>query len=262
MSQRQDDNEQIGSFYMGRMRPPPKPERKTPRGLITVLTLLAFAGIIWYAYPQGQEKYNAADIPLIKADTSAYKFKPDDPGGMDVPHQDSTIFDPLEKKAAAPEKLMPAPEQPVQAPAPAISADEKPMNLDTKMETVTPGTEKIVSAAPKAEPKKEIKAPEKKAAPKKEVKEAKKPAATPAKTGDVYVRLGSLRNESEVAPEWADLQKRYPQFLKGLKSRTMKVDLPGKGIYYRLEAGTVPADRAKEICAALKSTPGGCLVVK
>jgi len=114
MSDRQQDTDPLGSFYMGRMRPPtPPPKRGVPKSGIAVLSILAFAAIIWYAYPSGQEKYDGADVPVITADAAPYKFKPDDPGGIDVPHRDSTVFNPLEKKAApGAEKLMPETAEP------------------------------------------------------------------------------------------------------------------------------------------------------
>lgn len=49
----------------------------------------AFAGIIVASYPKAS---NNQDVPVIKAETTAFKEVPDDRGGMDVPHRDSTIF--------------------------------------------------------------------------------------------------------------------------------------------------------------------------
>lgn len=146
------DDEQLGSFYMGRMRPPPEPERTMPRGLVTILTLLAFAVIIWYAYPQGQEKHETADVPVIAADTNAYKFKPENPGGMEVRHQDSTVFNPIVKKSADEvERLLPQPEEPLNKEDAlkdkvALDKDKPEMKLDLKMEEVAEGTEKVVTA--------------------------------------------------------------------------------------------------------------------
>jgi hypothetical protein len=50
---------------------------------------VAFAAIIVASYPDG----SADDqVPVIKADTLAFKDTPDSRGGMDVPNQDSTVF--------------------------------------------------------------------------------------------------------------------------------------------------------------------------
>jgi hypothetical protein len=107
-------DEEIGSFYMGRMRPPPEPKRLLPPGVLTLFALAALGGIIWYAYPRGAEKYTNVDVPMVKADTAPIKAKPASPGGMEVSHQDSTVFDPLQKNGGNEvEKIMPTPEQPL-----------------------------------------------------------------------------------------------------------------------------------------------------
>ena len=55
--------------------------------------------------------------PLVKADTSPIRLKPDNPGGLKVPNQDRLIFKNLEianpSKLEIPEKLIPRPEQPI-----------------------------------------------------------------------------------------------------------------------------------------------------
>ncbi|MDO3398203.1 hypothetical protein QWJ41_21005, partial [Nocardioides sp. SOB44] len=63
--QNRKDDENLGSFYMGRMRPPPEPDRVMPKGVLTIVAVLAFMGIIWYAYPQGQEKYTDVNVPVV-----------------------------------------------------------------------------------------------------------------------------------------------------------------------------------------------------
>lgn len=157
----QPEEDTLGSFYMGRMRPPPEPKRVLPRGLLSVLTVVAFAIILWYAYSRGPAKYSGVDVPVISADSTQYKFKPEDPGGMEVRHQDSTVFDPLSSKDSdAVEHLRPTPEQPMDKAeatakdaAAALEADKPEMNLDVKMEKLPSGSEKIVSAEDAAKPK-------------------------------------------------------------------------------------------------------------
>lgn len=155
------DDDSLGSFYMGRMRNPPEPRRILPKGMLTVVTVLAFGAIIWYAYPQGQEKFASLNVPTITADKTPYKFKPEDPGGMEVPHQDSTVFDPMDRKSAnasAVEKLGAPPEEPVDkesvlSTSPAIPKKMEKLNLDMQIKEVTAGTEKLVKTdASRVEP--------------------------------------------------------------------------------------------------------------
>lgn len=286
-------DENIGSFYIGR-RPPPSPERVLPKGGLSVIALLAFAAIVWYAYPTAEEAQDAADVPVVLAEKSAYKFTPDDPGGMKVPHQDSTVFDPLDKKdASRVEKLLPGTEEPV-------NKDEV-LKAETQEQPRTAGTEKLASTkveepakveakaaeAPKAEEKPEVKTEaktetnvtektaEKTETKKAEVKAETKPAAKtetaaakPAAQasapagGNVYIQLGSYRSTDGAATDWKKLKQKHPELLKGLDMRTQRVDLGDKGVFNRLQAGKVSEARAKEICDALKADANNCIVVR
>ena len=131
MSSENNEDDKLGSFYMGRMRPPPEPKRMLPKGLLTAIVIAAFAGIVWYAYPQGAEKYTNVDVPVIQADKDAYKAAPENPGGMDVPHQDSTVFDPLENGGEQKvEKIMPLPEEPMSKDQTSLDEHQAQLNLD------------------------------------------------------------------------------------------------------------------------------------
>ena len=172
--------EEIGSFYMGRMRPPPLPKRFLPPGVLTLFALAALGGIIWYAYPRGTERYTNLDVPVVKADTAPIKEKPENPGGMEVSHQDSTVFDPLQKNGGAEvEKIMPTPEQPMDKEQALKSEEIKPIatspnvppKLDMQVKQTAGGAEEIIPAAPEAKPPVEAAAP----AP-----AAHTPAVTPA----------------------------------------------------------------------------------
>lgn len=327
--------EEIGSFYMGR-RPPQPPRRLLPPGVLTVLALVALGGIIWYAYPRGAERYTNLDVPVVKADTAPIKEKPANPGGMEISHQDSTVFDPLQKSGngAKVEKLAPAPEQPMDKNQ-AIKAEDQikpiaaspnlPPKLDMQVKQTADGAEVIIPAAPAAKPpvmarmaapppaavsavprtptpaaslapvkmaaaaprpqpklqllpqsaaKPQAAAPVakpvakpvpavKKEAPKKEAAQQKPKTEKVAAGGDYEVQLGSYRETADAKKDWPRLQKKYAAQLAGLKMRLVKADIPGKGIYYRMHAGTISKDRAHEICDALKATHGeGCFVEK
>lgn len=280
-------DENIGSFYIGR-RPPPSPERVLPKGGLSVIALIAFAAIVWYAYPTAEEAQDAADVPVVLAEKSAYKFTPDDPGGMKVPHQDSTVFDPLDKKdASRVEKLLPGTEEPV-------NKDEV-LKAETQEQPRTAGTEKLASAKveepaqveakpaeavkpaetpkaeEKAEAKTEAKAETKKAEAKTEAKPAAKTETAAAKPaaqaaapagGNVYIQLGAYRSADGAATDWKKLKQKHPELLKGLDMRTQRVDLGEKGVFNRLQAGKVSEARAKEICDALKADANSCIVVR
>jgi len=52
----------------------------------------AFAAVIVASYPSSND---ASDIPIVQAEATPFKEMPSDPGGMDVPFQDSTVFSSL-----------------------------------------------------------------------------------------------------------------------------------------------------------------------
>lgn len=63
--------------------------------MATVVLLIGasiLGGVILLATPGADEEV----LPLIKADTSAVKTLPDQPGGMAIPNRDSTVFDQMD----------------------------------------------------------------------------------------------------------------------------------------------------------------------
>lgn len=55
------------------------------------------------------------ELPLIKADNSPFRMRPDTPGGMEVPNQDKLVYERLRRDGDTMlpvEKLLPAPEKP------------------------------------------------------------------------------------------------------------------------------------------------------
>ncbi len=97
---------------------PPKRRSIWP-SIAVVAAASAFGGVIWYAYHQGHEDGRPGLPPLVKAEPGPTKVKPDNPGGQEIPFQDSTVYDRLNQNGQKPviEKLLPPPEEPVDAPA-------------------------------------------------------------------------------------------------------------------------------------------------
>lgn len=275
-----NEEENLGSFYMGKTRQPPAPKRLLPRGVVSALILAAFGVIIWYAYPQSQEKYSEVDIPLVAADKDGYKHLPEDPGGMVVPHQDSTVFDPLEGKSAdSVENLTPAAEEPLDRPKASPLVDSQPeLNLTPQQEPPAQKDQKDDVITLKAEPLKVEDVTQ--AAPAVSAPVFRTPAPVVVKTkpsaanktssqnaapasGGVYMQMGSFRDEAAVDKEWSRLKKKHAELLEGIPMRAARADLGAKGIFFRLQAGRVTNARAKEICAAIEAAKsGGCLIVK
>ncbi|MEO5337314.1 MAG: hypothetical protein H7841_10530, partial [Magnetospirillum sp. WYHS-4] len=102
----------------------PKPRRRTGLRLFLAFVALMVAGGAAGWYLLGDRLRSAesgGDVPTVRAELSPAKMRPENPGGMDVPNRDKTIYDQLgsgEAKEGKVERLLPPPEEP-QAPQPA-----------------------------------------------------------------------------------------------------------------------------------------------
>jgi hypothetical protein len=85
------------------------------RRIVVFAVLIGFFALVWYAFSQGQQIGGSQVTPIIKADAEPFKVKPDQPGGMEIPHQDKMIYDELQGKndQGVTEKLLPPPEKPI-----------------------------------------------------------------------------------------------------------------------------------------------------
>ncbi len=93
-------------------------------GTIALLVVAAFGWVIWIAYDEGVRVGAVKTVPVIKADADAVKRKPDDPGGLVVPHQDKLVFNRLApgQSDEPVERLLPLPEAPLALPVSETSA--------------------------------------------------------------------------------------------------------------------------------------------
>lgn len=266
--------------------------KKREFAIVSVAAAVVLLGlVVWGSYPDGEEVVAGESVPIVRAAAGDYKTTPENPGGMEIPYRDSTVFSAAESNDGPENILMdetseqPMPKselfaglntQEAQAPVDEMAAAEE----FAKVEAVEPpSNEQLVSEAigvppqPKAEPVEEkvavvTPAPEPaKPEPVKEVvPEAKIESAagtTAAKTvaaGGYYIQLASVKDTSGAASEYKKLQAKYSG-LSGIDYRTQKADL-AKGTFYRIQAGPMSKDDATRICNQIKQADkNGCLVV-
>jgi cytoskeletal protein RodZ len=268
----------------------PQPEarrRKIKLGpLLLVLGGIGiFAAITWYAYEAGQRQAAVASMPVIKADSSPTRVRPDSPGGLNVPNQDALVLnDPggtPNRASGGVEKLLPPPEaplpRPAPSPAPAASnppppiaasptrpaASEPPAPAPAPRSSVEsqPAPAPPVAAAPSSPPA---------AAPASPSQTASMPAAAKAPVSVAKaaggagwrVQLAAVKSEQAAAAEWSRIEKANPE-LAQLTMIPTRVDLGEKGVFYRVQAGPLAdAAAAERLCTGLKERKQGCLVVK
>jgi cell division septation protein DedD len=281
--------------------------------LIAVVALAGFGAIVWYAYNSGKHTVGPGGTPLIKADGSPTKVKPDDPGGLDVKNQDTQVLNDLAngklpngQPATGVERMLPAPEVPLPPPAattpgnvpppigakpPSTAGNQLPLpaatprNPAVASNTAPPVAQSPSTATPSAPialapaqtqpqpaqtqvavapPPAAVKPP--KPAPTQPVAAAPPTAAAPAAVapaagGAFKVQLAALRSQDDANAAWAKLQKTYPE-LAALHVTVVQVNIPDKGIYFRVQAGPF-ADGASagQLCDQLKAKQQGCIVV-
>jgi hypothetical protein len=108
-------------------------------GLAMVVAILV---TVWYFFADSRGSgASSGGVPVVQADPAAIKTKPTDPGGMDVPNKDISVYERLGKNETAMqppgERLLPPPETP-QAPPVQPKQPEPP-----KMSLATPKPEPL-----------------------------------------------------------------------------------------------------------------------
>ncbi len=297
----------------GPARPRPQSGPRVLPIAVAAIALIGFGAIIWYAYSQGVRSGSEDAAPLLQPQGDA-KTLPAEPGGMDVPHRDKTVYDCTlnpERCVDGVERILPPPEDPMRptAQSSAPTSQQMPSQLMTNAEPAPPPPPSLLNT-PAAPPTLNVtssnEAPTPQSAPVAPVTQpsgqqapattaAQTPAARPAppppplptqtqtgtsrpagtapaapaaqpRTGTVSgwkIQLAALRSEAEVQTDWARRQAQHRDLLGGLTLQIQKVEVTGKGTFYRMQAGPL-ADKAAAdaLCAKLKAVKMDCLAVK
>ncbi len=254
---------------------------KAPRGRLlpittAVLALLGFAGIIWYAYQWGAGSVAPEELPVIRAEAGSSKIRPESPGGLEVPYQETLALNDLQPDPAKPqvERLLPPPETPLPPEAPAPSEAAAPTETAALPDAAAPATPEtpaptvaVVPPAPTTPPAPAISSTPPVPEPPAVAQVPTVPAPTtktPAAPANGFVlQLASLKAKERASGEWSRLQKSFPGLLADRQLVVLSVDLAGRGTFYRVQAGYY-SDRAsaEAACKQLKAKRQDCLVTK
>ncbi len=251
---------------------------------------VTLAGIVGWLILAPQYKVETAqEIPVIRRPQTAIRIQPSEPGGMEIPNQDKSIYNILEKKDdTVVENLLPPPEAPK---LPVIASEE--ISVQENTDNVLPEAEKIIAqaeaviqptveapakaAAPepiaeakeiKTEPEKNVAVQqEKKPEPVKKEEKTAKPVTENTATvknavkGNWQIQLMSSPNKQAVEKAWNDLSKKYKIQNQPHEIETAVLD--GNKTFYRLKTGAF-ADRsgADALCSSIKALGGTCIVKK
>lgn len=91
----------------------------------------ALGGAGYWFYNQGQPIQDDGNLPILLPDPSPIKIRPEDPGGMEVPHRETTVYDQLSDvdpdATVVLQELPDMPRAPEVTAAPVIPESEKPI---------------------------------------------------------------------------------------------------------------------------------------
>jgi hypothetical protein len=141
--------------------------------LVVMLAVAGFFGLAWYAYRNGGDTVDEKDVELIKAEKTPVKEAPANPGGMQIPNQDKTVYGLISGKTEKPvvERILPAPEEPLPR-----TGDTQTWMSDTLKNKNAAGDESAKPTAPAASDDTDTNTP----APKEQFNPAKLRAVTPS----------------------------------------------------------------------------------
>jgi hypothetical protein len=278
----------------------PSRRLRTIAWAVAIAALAAFGIVIWYAYNLGIKDGTESVAPLIRADARPTKIKPDQPGGMAVPHQDKEVYETIGSGTATEpkvERLLPPPEQPKSLPTPAPAPSPAPaaqapaggsdvaapppsdeLRALMEREGLAPKNDGQAAEDRPAPPKDEVTTappppatldPQITAKPPAEPAPAAKPVPAANATGSTdlsgrwRIQLAAFRDRPTAESEWRRLQKKFPDLLGALALEVQEADLGAKGTFYRMRGGPIADEAsAKLLCAQLEQQKQGCMVVR
>jgi hypothetical protein len=90
------------------------------------------------------------------------------------------------------------------------------------------------------------------------------PATSPKApaSGEFVVQLGAVRAADQADKEWLRIQKANADLLGALKPDIVRVELEGKGTFWRVRAAPLSEQAARQLCAELSARSQGCIVAK
>ena len=67
--------------------------RKREFAIVSVVAAVVLLGVIVFgSYPDDEQTAATESVPIVRADAGDYKTTPENPGGMEIPYRDSTVF--------------------------------------------------------------------------------------------------------------------------------------------------------------------------
>ena len=186
----------------------------------SIFAVFLFGAVLFYLYYQK----NVSEVENISADSGPVKEKPEDPGGMEVDHQDRVIFDKVTGvETELEDRVQPTPEQPLD------DFSEGPTIEDLISETEPNAETKTATTQPPA-------------------------------TGLFIIQLGAYSQKTGAENAWDILEGRYGDALGSLTQDIQPITSGSGQTLYRLRAGYFATRaEAERVCGNLKQLGQECL---
>lgn len=224
-----------------------------------VIVLVVLMIGLWYLFVPMRQDAHKMEIPLIRADETAYKIKAEDQGVPSVKHQDKLVYGRIrgDQNEALVEHILPDPEPPEALETLKMVEQYQPDDLEV---------EKVIESAdscPKPEETVSSLIASIEGLIEEELPAKKQPPEKQTVKGTVLIQLGSLKSHDLAESEWERLSKKHKDLFGDLKPTIQKVDLgEEQGTYYRLRTGSFDTpEKAEAVCASLKERKVECLVI-
>ena len=233
--------------------------------------VLMYLGIVvlasWLSYQQGKVDGRSEQNPAtITSDNETTTIIPDDPGGLEIPNQNLTIYDSGEDLTESStlnseeNQTMPEPDQPIMSVDPETDLSQSEIN---KIIEDLSDSKKNIQASEETQPatvdEKEISS------------QGEDFVANIAKdlknedlneVGSYRVQLASLTSETVAENELSKMKDKFSNVLNDFELKIYPVNIEGKGMYYRIQAGPIKtSDEAKNLCNELIRLQKKCFVV-
>jgi cell division septation protein DedD len=85
----------------------------------------------------------------------------------------------------------------------------------------------------------------------------------PAPSPSYRLQLAAYRSHDHAIATWRALRDRYPDDLGALRPYVVRVEIPNRGVFHRLQVGPFPSEAAAQTtCRSLKAKKQDCLIVR
>ena len=239
--------------------------------LIATAAVGGFAVVVVYSYDKGKIAGKKAAIPIVTAQKGPTKMRPEDPGGMVVPNRDKQVYgrlsvadkpNKIERLLTPPETVVsrpPALPTPKKAPGNATANKKEMARIGKNLSAIQPA-----AGTPKAPPSAPVIIVKKAQKPMKVAKLSPTSKKMAMASGSGFrIQIASVRSHKAATRAWGRHKLNHAALFGTLEPKIVRVNLKGKGTFYRLQAGPFANETAaRSVCSTAKKRKIGCIIVR